>query len=156
MQVPLHDMLFRFIPDQSKCWSKTWGRPRPPAFKDKDDELSVWNIKVLLQNGVAPEQLRVGTFQDHGEAYLTTGDYFDTACQAVQIKGIPLQIVVAWRPEEEYVKLGWHQWAYAHVQVEPVANGNVTAEDHESVCVMFRQQLTLNVRRIVPPARYRA
>jgi hypothetical protein len=145
MSVPPEDMLCRFISGHKDKWSSNNNRPRPPAFKENGG-ISVWNLLALQQHGVDPESLLIESLEGHGQAHHTAGDYLGTALKAEKTKGVPLGILVEWRPEDLYVKEPWRLWAYAHAQVECSA-------DDESVLVFLRQMLSKNARRIIPPGR---
>lgn len=148
MAVPSDDMLCRFIPGDGNRWSAQYNRPRPPAFKGNNG-ISVWHIESLLENNTQPEDIRIEGLRGHGQAHHTAGDYLEKAQEAERRKGIPLDTLVEWRPEDRYVSIAWRQWSYAHVQVECSADENA-----ESVRVLFRQLLSKSARHIVAPDRY--
>ncbi|MDE2817827.1 MAG: hypothetical protein OXK81_14180 [Chloroflexota bacterium] len=140
MLVPSGDTLCRFI--RPRDWSKAQNRPRPSAFKQEG--LSVWHKEELLARNVPLEDLRIEHLAGYGQAHYTTGDFVQLARKASNRTKLPLSVQVVWRPEDEYVAEPWRQWNYAHVQVETVE------EDKEALRV-FRQQLSLKAREIIPP-----
>lgn len=140
MPVPAYDVLCWFI--RPTDWSRRENRPRPGAFKQA--ALSVWHIERLRAQGVAPEDLRLEHLRGCGQAHHTAGDYRTLAIEASAIDGVPFQVQVEWRPEDQYVGEPWRAWAEAHVQVEAIEGPpNFTPE--------YRRLLALNMRRYAPP-----
>ena len=153
MSVPQDDMLCRFIRGHKDYWSESRNRPRPPAFKENDG-LSVWNLNSLHQKSVKVDELRKGPVLDGcGQAHHTAGDYLATAKKAGAQNCSQLDITVEWRPENQFVKPEWRDWAYAHVQVEYAVGMDWNAV-LESAAVYFRQELSKNARHTVPPDKY--
>ena len=140
MPVPSDDLLCRFI--RPRDWNSRNTRPKAAAFKQPD--LSVWHIGRLLERDVSLEDLRIGHLAGYGQAHHTVGDYETLASEAAQRTGIPFQVAVEWRPEDQYVDEPWRPWAYAHVQVE-------TVEGPANFLSEFRRLLAAYTRYVVPP-----
>lgn len=139
MTVPLEDTVCRFI--RPKYWSVAEKRPKPAAFNQTD--LSVWNERRLVKDGVAIEELQIDMFEGYGQAYHTVADYFRFASEVEEKTGESCKIRVVWRTSDEYVREPWRLWRNAHVQVE-MLNGS-------KLPTQLRQLLALNTRRCVEP-----
>ena len=127
-------MLCRFV--RPADWSTRDSRPRPGAFKQP--ALSVWNIDMLDQRGVAIDELRIEHLGACGQAHHAAGDYVTYARQS----GLNVQVV--WRSEDEYVAEPWRQWRHAHVQVEATSGP-------PQFTAPYRGLLATNCRHSVPP-----
>jgi hypothetical protein len=140
MPIPPEDILCRFI--RPADWSKRDNRPRPGAFKQP--ALSVWHIERLRAQGAVPEDLRIEHLQGCGQAHHIAGDYLALAAEASQIEGVPFQVRVEWRPNDQYVSEPWRVWADAHVQVESM-------EGPPDFLIEFRRLLAIRTRGSAPP-----
>ena len=150
MSVPLENILCRFVPGNREKWSQENQRPRPRAFKENHG-LSVWDVNLLKEQGVEISDLLIGSLKGHGQVHHSVKTYFEVAHVAEQALGVRMIIAVERRSEEQYVMEGWRQWAYAHVQVEYSGDPMASTEAQESVCVYFRQQMTMNASLTIPP-----
>ena len=147
MPVPSGEPLCRFVQARTKDWSTELNRPKPNAFRDDQGMISVWNVRLLSEYRVPIERLQTGSFSGSGQARLTSEDYFQAAHEVEEASGVSLDVRVEWRPEDQYVKEEWRQWAYAHVQVEHPTDS--------SVLNLFRRILTTKSRCTVPPDRFK-
>ena len=140
MPVPPDDLLCRFI--RPGDWSRRENRPRPGAFKQP--ALSVWHVERLRAQGAAPEDLRLEHLRGCGQAHHTAADYRILAIEASIADGMPFQVQVEWRPEDQYVSEPWRPWANSHVQVEAI-------EGPPDFLAEYRRRLALTTRWSVPP-----
>lgn len=140
MPVPDDDRVCRFI--RPRDWSRRENRPRPGAFKQPS--LSVWHEERLLAQGASLYDLRIEHLVGCGQAYHTAGDYQGLASEAAQEEGIPFQVQIEWRPEDQYVSEPWRAWAYAHIQVEAI-------EGPDDFLIEFRRLLARRTRFAIPP-----
>lgn len=141
MPVPDSDLLCRFI--RLRDWSPSEGRPRPGAFKDRSG-LSLWHLGLLEQRSASPEDLLIESLTGCGQAHHTAGDYRQSAADAAQLAGRPLQIAVEWRTERNFVSEPWWPWRYAHIQAETILGD-------DEVQIRFRRLLAIRARLIIPP-----
>ena len=140
MPVPPYDILCRFV--RPADWSERENRPRPGAFKQA--ALSVWHTGQLQMMRVDLDELRIEHLSGCGQAHHSALDYQELAAQASQTDGIPFQVQVEWRPNDDCVNEPWRRWAAAHVQVEAtVGPVNFLAQ--------FRRLLAAKTRHAVPP-----
>lgn len=137
--VPPEDSVCRFI--RPRDWSTAEKRPRPSAFSQTD--LSVWNERRLIEDGVEIEELQIDMFEGYGQAYHTVADYFHFASEVEAKTGESCKIRIEWRTCDEYVPEPWRLWREAHVQVEMV-NGL-------KLPPTLRRLLAMNTRRSVEP-----
>lgn len=140
MPIPDDDVLCRFV--RERDWSYAENRPRPGAFKQPN--LSVWHLRRLDEQGVSPAELQIAHLAGSGQAHHTAGDYTRLARQVAQFQGLPFQVQVEWRPEDESVAQPWRQWNYAHIQVEAIEGPSDFLRD-------FRNELARRCRHQVPP-----
>lgn len=138
--VPLEDSVCRFI--RPRDWSASENRPRPSAFSQPD--LSLWNERRLIEDGVAIDDLQIDIFEGCGQAYHAVADYFRFASQVEEMTGEPCKIRVEWRVGDEYVREPWRLWRNAHVQVEMVSGSKALPSP-------LRRLLAMNTRRSVEP-----
>ena len=113
--------------------------------------LSVWDVNLLEDQDVAIADLCIGPLTGHGQVHHSAKTYLELAHKAELAHGVRMIIAIERRTEEQYVMESWRQWAYAHVQVEYAGDPMASTAAQESVCVYFRQQLTMNADLIIPP-----
>ena len=140
MPVPHDDIVCRFIRPQD--WSRRDNRPRPGAFKQAG--LSVWHQGRLCERNIALTALCILHLTGYGQALHAAGDYLAIARESALDTGLPFQVQVEWRPEDEYVAEPWREWRYAHVQVE-------ATEGPSNFLAEFRDRLAHSTRAAVPP-----
>ena len=140
MPVPMDDTLCRFVRPQD--WNKRDNRPKAGAFKQAS--LSVWNIESLQSHGARVEDLQVEHLAGSGQAHHLASDYVELARRASDVEGVPFDVQVEWRPNDENVSEPWRRWRYAHVQVETVIGPDQFLGE-------FRRYLAQHTRRLVPP-----
>ena len=138
--MPNCDVLCRFI--RPRDWSNRENRPRPGAFKQPD--LSVWHKDKLEDKDVQLAELRIEHLAGWGQAHYTAGDFLRLAKETSESEGNDFQVIVEWRPDDEFVEEPWRKWRYAHVQVEAVLGP-------QNFLTEFRRRLSLEARTAIPP-----
>ena len=146
MPVPASDIVCRFINPDRETWNPRLNTPTQRAFKPRRQEgLSVWHRKRLCERGIPLGNLLIENLVGYGQAHHTVGDYLALALQVAQDENEHFQVRVEWCPEDEYVRLPWRQWRYAHAEVEAIVGPADFLRE-------FRRKLAANARCIVPPA----
>ena len=140
MPVPSGDIVCRFISPMH--WSARENGPREGAFKQAN--LSVWHQDRLRRRNAALGDLLIENLAGYGQAHHQAGDYTELAREVSDKSGVPFQVRIEWRPNDECVEPPWRQWRYAHVQVETVVGP-------DQFLRRFRKLLTVSSRLVIPP-----
>ena len=136
----------RFVRRQD--WSVLEHRPKPGAFKHKDN-VSLWHERRVLDHGDQLHDLQFGPLADTGQAYFRAGE-IERHAQDVEAKAkaegncnCSLSVTVEWRPEA--APKDWQKWVDAHAEIIEAATNC-----HE-LTVRLRRALCTNARRLVAP-----
>ena len=114
MPVPVEDSVCRFI---RRCeWSTTLNKPKAKSLKQRD--MSVWHEGRLAMQGAALSDLQIESLAGSGQLNLSVRDYLDIASLVSSAIGQTFQVLIEWRPDDQFVEEAWRRRRDAHAQVE--------------------------------------